>query len=61
MFDFEIQSQDKVSLIKWKFIATQTIRQTKIPAPVDIWVTTQLLPKCCVHKNSASPCFSSKT
>ena len=37
MFHFEAQAQDKVLLIKWQFVLTHVIRQTKIPAPVDSW------------------------
>jgi len=60
MFHFEAQAQDKVSLIKRQFVVTHTIRQTKIPAQADSWVTNTPSVKILCPQKSASPSFFAK-
>jgi hypothetical protein len=40
----------KISLLEQQYVIILTIRQTEIPALLDVWVKTHRLSEYCVHK-----------
>ena len=49
--------------MKVQCVVINTVRQIEIPALLDSWLQTHLLPKCCVHKKEkiGSPYIFIKT